>query len=376
MLKLLTALHVFPACIDILRAFGQKTAATDESYSGFYFQRNNHTSIAECACTLKFPEQHGRDGPLDPWSLRQMGIYQQTYDDGGGTFVVFHPSKPFLKRFNRATSSHETINMWTLQMMALSATMDNWRWYISDLEKRFTKAKTNAQLTSITPSEPGAYNANITFEDTQDIQVLQDKLSQSLHYLTTNHKIIHHIHEKRTTIFGKEEKENVDTSFIETLMIEASMESDRVKSILKRAEGTQALAQSILDFTCLESLRANSRTMTELTKLSHKEAEMLLDLSMKGSRDNDILKTLALLGLIYLPATLVSSIMGMEYIKVVSKGKRLTIVIEKEMWIFLALVTVLLIVTLGSYYWWVRSKRSKRQKSLSKLQWRKRHLTW
>jgi hypothetical protein len=69
-------------------------------------------------------------------------------------------------------------------------------------------------------------------------------------------------------------------------------------------EGQQA--QSLLDFTCLESLRSNSRTMTELSRLSQKEAEMLIDLSMKASRDNDILKTLALLGLIYLPATLVS----------------------------------------------------------------------
>jgi hypothetical protein len=44
--------------------------------------------------------------------------------------------------------------------------------------------------------------------------------------------------------------------------------------------------------------------MTELTKLSQREAEVLLDLSMKASRDNDILRILALLGLIYLPLTL------------------------------------------------------------------------
>ena len=70
--------------------------------------------------------------------------------------------------------------------------------------------------------------------------------------------------------------------------------------------------------------------------------------------------------------------MGMEYIKVVSKGKKMTIgtiVIEKEMWIFIVLMIVLLIVTLGSYYLWIRAKRAKRQKSLMNLQWRKKHLT-
>lgn len=116
--------------------------------------------------------------------------------------------------------------------------------------------------------------------------------------------------------------------------------------------------------------------MTELTRLSQREAEMLLDLSMKASRDNDILKTLALLGLIYLPATLVSSIMGMEYIKVTGTGKKFTIEFKKEMWIFIVLVTILLIVTLGSYYVWIRHKRAKRQKDLERLQWRKKRLTW
>lgn len=123
--------------------------------------------------------------------------------------------------------------------MALSAAMDNWRWYISDLEKRYTKAKTNTQLSSINTQQPGECHANITFEDTQDIQVLQDKLSQSLHHLTTNHSIIEQIRNKRNGLVARSEQP--DQTFIETLMIEASMEMNRVTSILKRAKGTQAL---------------------------------------------------------------------------------------------------------------------------------------
>ena len=39
MLGLLTKFQVFPAFINVLRAFGQRTGVVDESYSGFYFQQ-------------------------------------------------------------------------------------------------------------------------------------------------------------------------------------------------------------------------------------------------------------------------------------------------------------------------------------------------
>lgn len=161
MLCLLTALQIFPASIDILRAFGQRTAFKDESYGGLYMQDNpspshkgtlsylciqigtgtqSETDSKEYAYTIRYPEQHGRDEPLDPWSLRQMGVYHQCHTNGNNTFIVLQPSKPFLKRLKRVTSSKIAVTPQSIQMMALSAAMDNWRWYISDLEERYTKA--------------------------------------------------------------------------------------------------------------------------------------------------------------------------------------------------------------------------------------------
>ncbi|KAF2739367.1 hypothetical protein EJ04DRAFT_549088 [Polyplosphaeria fusca] len=356
-LKLFTTLQVFPGFIDILRAFGQKSSAIDESYGGFSFQENELSHVAECAYTVKFPEEHGRDEPRDPWSVRQMGVYQQRTKDSGGTTIVLNPSKSFLRRLKRVSSRPAPLTPWEIQVMALSASMEKWRWYISELEARVTEGKTNAQLSSMSEKTPSP----LTFGDTQDIQVLQDKLSQSLHYLTTNRVIIKQIHLKREKILGV--GKNAEDPFVENLIVQASMHADRVKSILKRCKGAQILAQSFLDFTCLESVKASSRSMTELQRLSQQEAEILLGLTMKASRDTDILKTLTMLTLIYLPASLVSSMMGMGYIKIVRNENRISMRIDSEMWIFVFLVVILLVVTMGSYYLWLRNKRAKRYRN-------------
>lgn len=216
--------------------------------------------------------------------------------------------------------------------------------------------------------------AHLTFGDTQDIQVLQDKLSQSLHYLNTNRLVIHQGRLKRNRIMGKEKR--VDDHFVENLIVQASMHADRVKSILKRCKDTQKLAQSYLDFTCLESVKASSRSMTELQRLSQEEAEILLEFTMKASRDTDVLKTLTMLTLIYLPASLVSSMMGMGYITIVKKGKGVSIKVDSEMWIFAILVVVLLVATVGSYYLWLRNKRAKRYAGFLKSQQRPYRFTW
>lgn len=46
--------------------------------------------------------------------------------------------------------------------------------------------------------------------------------------------------------------------------------------------------------------------MAELTQLSRDDNDLMVELTQKASRDNDILKTVTLLGMIYLPAAFVS----------------------------------------------------------------------
>jgi Mg2+ and Co2+ transporter CorA len=201
--------------------------------------------------------------------------------------------------------------------------------------------------------------AEVRFEDTQEIQVLQDKCQQLAHVLDMDRAILENMQSRFSllpSINDIEEKAEVDS--ILSLIVEANIQMSRVNSTLQRLNGTIALIRTILDFRCLASLQHNSRIMRDVTSLTRKENALMVQLTKKASRDTDILKTITLLTLIYLPASFVSSMMGMNYINVDTVRNKLSIHLAGEFWVFLLLTAILLTFTLGSYYWYIRYNRA------------------
>jgi hypothetical protein len=95
--------------------------------------------------------------------------------------------------------------------------------------------------------EVGALHADIRLEDSQDIQVLQDKLYQALLCLTMNRHVIQEIEQKQCKFLSSEEElDHTDRYLLGSLATEASMALARLESILKRAEGTQKLVRGAL----------------------------------------------------------------------------------------------------------------------------------
>jgi hypothetical protein len=155
--KTLTSLHAFPRILDVLYSFGQRTGYEDDSAGGIYLRsdkrRLTHGMItleryakydfADSACIetayiVKLVEEHGRVENADPWSIRQMGVYHQTRGKSGNIFMIINPSKPFLRRLRCMREDPSEISAGALHAMILSCSMENWRWYIMDLEKRYT----------------------------------------------------------------------------------------------------------------------------------------------------------------------------------------------------------------------------------------------
>jgi hypothetical protein len=100
-------------------------------------RQSKFTPNLECVYIVKHPEEHGRIEPEDPWSLRQMGVYHQTSASEAETFIILNPSKSFLKRLKKARSSSDAVTPQDVHMMILSAAMERWRSYISDLANRY-----------------------------------------------------------------------------------------------------------------------------------------------------------------------------------------------------------------------------------------------
>lgn len=89
----------------------------------------------ETSYLIKHVEEHGRKGPSNPWSVRQMGVYHKANPSAGNIFVILNPSKSFLRRLRQAQQGAGLPGPWELHLMILACAMEKWRWYLSDLER-------------------------------------------------------------------------------------------------------------------------------------------------------------------------------------------------------------------------------------------------
>ena len=186
---------------------------------------------------------------------------------------------------------------------------------------------TKAQLTSV--SEKGgpsrSYSGSISFQDIQDLQVLQGKCQSLARALSIDQQVFTRVLKQVPKGETSNQKSiGHNTSYLRSSLLEIEMEHERVTSILNRLDNNMALVRgqdismrsntidfwqqtrTIVDYRCLAGLRNNSYQMTELARCSQMETNLIRQLTKKASRDTDIAKVLAFLGLIYLPAGIVS----------------------------------------------------------------------
>ncbi|KAI9709139.1 MAG: hypothetical protein M1820_003586 [Bogoriella megaspora] len=355
MRKLLTRFDVFPPFIDTMRAFGQRTGYEDESYSNVNF-RSGH----EITYLVKHVEKHGREEKEDPWSVRQMGVYHKHEEESGDVIIIVNPSYSFQRRIKKLKQPKKALSLDEIHLAILSCSMENWKWYISDLEKKYVHIKYKAQLTQIDETGDNELSmADVRFKDTQSIQYLQDKFHQLSHVFQTDRCMLLQVQNWLQMHENASAAPKGDLNAIAALLAVADIQSNRINSLLKRLDGTFALIETTLDFRCLASLQHNSRSMNDMAGLARHENQLIVQLSKKASRDTDILKTLTLLALIYLPASLASSMMGMEYIKVHTSRGRFSIQFENEFVIFVVLTVILFVVTVGPFVWYLHKHRTR-----------------
>ena len=186
---------------------------------------------------------------------------------------------------------------------------------------------TKAQLTSVSEKRgPSTFRpGSIGFQDIQDLQVLQEKCKSLARALNIDQQVFTWVL-KQVPKGGNSNQRSGErnTSYLRSSLLEIEMEQERVTGILSSLDNNIALVRrqdtpmgsdpidfwpqtrTIVDYSCLASLRNNSYQMTELARYSQMETNLIRQLTRKASRDTDIVKVLALLGLIYLPAAIVS----------------------------------------------------------------------
>ncbi|KAE9379782.1 hypothetical protein N431DRAFT_326685 [Stipitochalara longipes BDJ] len=352
---ILSHFRIFPALLDVVNAFGAQTSSESDSISTSHsYTRAN---ISECCYITKHVENHGREDSDDPWSIRQMGVYHQrnAWDDTN-TFVIFNPSITFQQRFKDAQAASGRLPTWRdIHTLAASCSTTPWRRYIGHMEYELAQLKTKAHLSAVADSDGlnSKPKLKIEFEDTQNIEVIHDKLHKVNHILVSNLNVFKLLSSMMSYVGGVQDQFESGLNRLAFCTDETEMQHRRVNTLFQRINAASCLMQNIIDFRGLEALKTSSAMSTKLSQLAQKNAE-------KSQKDARTITTITILGMIFLPASFVSQFLSMGYIEL-DTHNHVSLKIAGGMWIFGIMTLFLLIVTLGSWLWLeLRARRPQR----------------
>ena len=80
-------------------------------------------------------ERHDLDHVAEKWSIRKMGVWHRR-SQSNNSYIVINPSEALLKKFDTISDLKEEPTPLEMHSVILSTAMENWRWYISDIEGR------------------------------------------------------------------------------------------------------------------------------------------------------------------------------------------------------------------------------------------------
>ncbi|MCJ1384885.1 hypothetical protein MMC17_008003 [Xylographa soralifera] len=266
--KFFSYIEVFPAFIDVLQCFGQKEGYEGETYSHYACQETqshirrsilvtvqNHETLClfikqlilqipiEISYLIKHVELHGRKEERNPWSVRQMGVYYRDDNKHGNTFVVLNPSRAFQRRLEVVRQTLPIPSAHDIHTLILSSATSSWRSCITDMEKNYESMSVKAQQSNIVgPGEKWGFLTDVCYNDSQDIQVLQDDCFKLGHVLEMTLTILQHIQLSWANLDPASVGSiQVQSNPIQTILIDIEMQLRRAKTILKRLGGTLQL---------------------------------------------------------------------------------------------------------------------------------------
>ncbi|KAL8787554.1 MAG: hypothetical protein Q9195_007726 [Heterodermia aff. obscurata] len=105
--------------------------------------------------------------------------------------------------------------------------------------------------------------------------------------------------------------------------------------------------------------RAQSQTNFILSTITQSDADYTAAIAIDGKRDGIAMKTIAILGILFLPGTFVATLFSMDMFHFADSGKTSSLTVSPSLWIYWAISVPLTIVTLLAWVLWSRKENLK-----------------
>lgn len=362
--KLLNTYAVSPVILDVFHAFGAKVTGGDDPFFNLcHFAetgslKEGQDRYLEICYILRSYEKHGRSNLTDPWSLRQMAVYQR-YNMSKGTsmWILLQPFQRLKDSlwkdlYNWCPSAHPL----TLHALLASLEIFNWRWYLNDVRRNLLTFAEKAKHSSTKPKEVD-YDAS--FVDCQRLQTACEKLLIAQEVLAANSKIASTIR-KRLDIH---EITSISRNAISRTL------SERMQDYLDRIEGfkrtvaalqqqtrdTETLLSKLISHRRVDLLNENTLALRVLAGEANKQSHALRTLAEKSGNDSRVVRVVTFIATLYLPASLIASIFSTGLIQLPEMEVQGGILaVQPSIWVYILSSAALTALTLAIAHGWTR----------------------
>ncbi|KAL8773594.1 MAG: hypothetical protein Q9194_004301 [Teloschistes cf. exilis] len=370
---ILTFHQVFAPFLDCVHSFGIKTSEADESWNGYRrsirVEAERQCASYEFCYTLRYVIRNKRSsGPA--WSVRRTAVYQQyQFEKRISKWILLQPPANSQRRLSEAQAQKkngEEEHPMRDQVVLLYSTATFWGEYIMDLRKDLEKLNDKACFSKV--GKPGSDHYATTFADSQRTQNIRQRLLRTLTFLDAGLEIAKGCvtHCRELELFEGNTSSQAVFSELEAYSSQMQSHRSMVSNLLEHSRGTMELLFKILEYRNSESF---SRGATAL----HKDVELLRDVALQSKQESKVmtklaeqnrsdtrsLKSLSVLGTLYLPVTFLATIFSSNLIELRPIGdaqKDSHLALASDFWLFVVVAVPLIVLTL-SYTYWLERRR-------------------
>ncbi|KAE8147851.1 hypothetical protein BDV25DRAFT_142369 [Aspergillus avenaceus] len=345
--RLLLLYDVFPQFWKILFTFGIKIAENEYTFPTIRGRCSQAVEgkIYELAYVIRRVEHNRRANSAGecPWSIRQTGVYHKlTYPHSGSSstsmFILVAPSGVIEDDVHRcfpksSTKGDTVLPHFSLHESLVVDSLRGWMEYMGWLEDE-CKQKTDRLVVWDASDNAGDRMAYFDVEDRQRLEQLEDYISDLMVILQTAVETIDRIgkscrhHCQISCSIGTGCSCSYIIQEFEESTAEARVYAERAKALQSRVQSTTQLLTYLLSFEETRALKqlaqashVETKALKQLAEASNLENQSVVELTKRSAEDATAVKMLSLVGLIYLPSTIVANFFSTEFIQVNEKGE-------------------------------------------------------
>ncbi|KAL1614366.1 hypothetical protein SLS54_009793 [Diplodia seriata] len=389
--------------LDVLFAVHTETCISEESYGNVFLQTTTEPSLSfELSYQFKYAEPNNRSRAF-PWSIRRTEVFNRfkTTTDGGArcTWLLFHPKEDaaLSKRLARAAERPGewraiTANPLRLHIAVLAAYVDNWRDFLDDIGKQYSDLVRSIclpppiPLTSLTIAPRarrlqkklvwtadieheggGVLSEALSFASMRSLRGLEERVQSVPVTLGQTVRLVQTLQQLDRSMLqhaSYAQSEHAATAnALAALMVRLVGYQTAAKALELRIQGILRLVTDALNVKNQNAAARVQKFAADNQAVSTEISKGVYALARDSVDDSTIARIVTLATLIYLPASFVASLFGMNFFDFDEESDRMKI--SKDAWIYL-LVTVPLTAVTGLAWWHAariqRMKRASRRR--------------